>query len=96
MTQELTIYAADEMKIFGNVVVAGNDTVACVMYDDGVDAFAINHAYDQPGRVQLFFNERDEQGKLVTRSWDVDPIKLTHALTRLVREAKENKEDAFT
>lgn len=95
MSDDVTVYAVDEMRLFGNVVVAGNDQVACVMHDDGIDQFAMNHDYTKPGRVQLFFNEKDELGNTVTRCFDFDPIKFNHALTRLVREAKIKKEDSF-
>lgn len=95
MSQDLTVYAVDEMRIFGDVVVAGNENVACVMHDDGKDQFAINHDYTKPGRIQLFFNETDQNGNTQTRCFDIDPIKLNHAMTRLVREAKTKNKDAF-
>jgi hypothetical protein len=67
------------------------------MHDDGEDSFAINHEFQTPSRAKLYFNEKNERtGEVVTRCFEFDPIKLTHALTRLVRESKTLKEDSFT
>lgn len=92
---DMTVYNVDAVRTHGNVVVVSNEQVACVMHDDGEDQFAMNHDYSKPGRVQLFFNEQDAEGNISTRCLDFDPIKFNHALTRLVREAKINKEDSF-
>lgn len=95
MSDDITVYTTDQLKLHGNVVIAGNEEVACAMHDDGVDVFAINHQYKIPGRIQVFYNEKAPDGTIYQRQWDVDPVKFNHALTRLVREAKTKNQESF-
>lgn len=91
---DVTVISADAVQQFGSVVIASDHKVVGAMHDDGVDQFALNHILETPGRINLFFNERDGD-KMVTRTFEFDPIKLHHAIQRLVVASKAKNEDAF-
>ncbi len=95
MSDDLTFYELlDEVRIFGDVILASNEKAVCATYEKDDTQFIVLHSFDKPQQIQLMFNEL-EKDKMVTRTFTIDPNILTHVITRVVREAKTKREEAF-
>lgn len=88
--------AAVSLEVLGDLTIGQQGDIVQGLYHNREDKFVLNHDIGRPGRMQLYFTERDEvSGEVVHRLWDFDPIKLNEAVTKMVRVIKKKNKDSF-